>query len=163
MNAKQMTADLEAKPTDIEDGRSESDLTGVHATSEIAPVSRATLGLERWVQYVFVVFAAFFLWFFDKSATLIWQYFAEPPEVAVTALSVVLSAVSTGALYRNQYTRTLVNDVVSELSKVTWPTRKETYTSTIVVIVTSLLAAAIVGAFDYFWSLLTDLLYKHKV
>jgi preprotein translocase subunit SecE len=56
-----------------------------------------------------------------------------------------------------------VTDVVLELSKVTWPTRKETYASTIVVIVTSLIAAAVVGAFDFVWSYFTDLLYKHKV
>ena len=34
---------------------------------------------------------------------------------------------------------------------------------TIVVIVTSLIAAAIVGSFDFVWSAITDLLYKYKV
>jgi preprotein translocase subunit SecE len=121
------------------------------------------LGLTRWVQYVFVVGAAFSLWFLDKVATLIWQNFAEPPAALITAGSVIISIGAAIALYRNERAHTLVAEVVGELAKVTWPTRKETYASTIVVIITSLLAAGIVGAFDFVWSFLTDLLYKHKV
>jgi len=66
-------------------------------------------------------------------------------------------------LYRNEKSNRLVTEVVSELAKVTWPSRKETYASTIVVVVTSLIAAAIVGSFDFVWSAITDLLYKTKV
>jgi preprotein translocase subunit SecE len=127
----------------------------------VAPT--ASLGLSRWVQYVFVVVAAVLLWFLDKVGTLVWQNFAEPPTVTITALAAVISISGTVALYRTERAHDLVTDVVIELSKVTWPTRRETYASTIVVIVTSLIAAAIVGAFDFVWSYFTDLLYKHKV
>jgi preprotein translocase subunit SecE len=131
----------------------------------IEPVltSRATLGLSRWVQYVFVVVAAFLLWFLDKVATLVWQNFAEPPTALITAVAALVSIGATISLYRNERAHDLVTDVVIELAKVTWPTRRETYASTIVVIVTSLIAAAVVGAFDFVWSFFTDLLYKHKV
>jgi preprotein translocase subunit SecE len=125
--------------------------------------STASLGLSRWVQYVFVVVAAIMLWFLDKAGTLVWQNFAEPPTLAISALAAVISISGTIAVYRNERAHDLVTDVVLELSKVSWPTRKETYASTIVVIVTSLIAAAIVGAFDFVWSYFTDLLYKHKV
>jgi preprotein translocase subunit SecE len=125
--------------------------------------STASLGLSRWVQYVFVIVAAVMLWFLDKVGTLVWQNFAEPPTVAITAMAAVISISGTVAVYRNERAQHLVTDVVLELSKVTWPTRKETYASTIVVIVTSLIAAAVVGAFDFVWSYFTDLLYKHKV
>jgi preprotein translocase subunit SecE len=53
-----------------------------------------------------------------------------------------------------------VDEVVGELSKVTWPTREETYYSTIVVIVTSVLAAVYTGIIDALWSAFTDLIYK---
>jgi preprotein translocase subunit SecE len=165
MNAKHMTADLEANGGTDTDGGSgnqpnDPDRSGVN---DAVLTTRASLGLDRWVQYVFVVVAAFFLWFLDKVATLVWQNFAEPPSVAITAVAAVISIGGTVALYRKERAHTLVADVVTELAKVTWPSRKETYASTIVVIVTSLIAAGVVGAFDFVWSFLTDLLYKHKV
>jgi preprotein translocase subunit SecE len=48
---------------------------------------------------------------------------------------------------------------VTELSKVTWPTRKELSVSTVVVIVVSVIAAIILGLFDLFWSWATDFIY----
>ncbi|MEY4576695.1 MAG: hypothetical protein RL701_1398 [Pseudomonadota bacterium] len=164
MNAKHMTADLDPNGggTDTEgDGPRGSSGGGGGGAIEVG--SRATLGLDRWTQYVFVLVAAFSLWFLDKVATLIWQNFAEPPSIAITAVAAIASISGTVALYRNERAHTLVSDVVSELSKVTWPTRKETYASTIVVIVTSLIAAGVVGGLDYVFSLITDYLYKHKV
>ena len=161
MNAtKHMTADPEGHST--EEGHDEPANQQGSEIESLGP-SRSNLGLQRWVQYVFVVGAAFVLWFLDKVATLVWQNFAEPPAVLITAVAAVIAIGGTISVYRNERAHTLVTDVVTELAKVTWPTRKETYASTIVVIVTSLIAAAIVGAFDFVWSFLTDLLYKHKV
>ena len=42
-----------------------------------------------------------------------------------------------------------------EIKKVTWPTRKETYQATIVVIVTVIIAAIFLQIFDAFWSRVT--------
>jgi preprotein translocase subunit SecE len=163
MNAKQMTVDPENSGTEGGQTAANDDQQESPSLLEGNLGSRATLGLSRWVQYVFVLTAAFFLWFLDKVATLIWQNFAEPPAVAITAVAAVISVGGTVALYRNERAHDLVADVVTELAKVTWPSRKETYASTIIVIVTSLIAAGVVGAFDFVWSFFTDLLYKHKV
>jgi len=46
--------------------------------------------------------------------------------------------------------------VTRELEKVTWPTRKETYAATIVVIVTVAIAALVLQLFDYLWALLAN-------
>jgi preprotein translocase SecE subunit len=164
MNAKDMTADSEA-PTSAgggDDGGFGGGPKRPSGAIETLP-ARATLGLSRWVQYVFVVAGLFFLWFLDKVATLVWSNFAEPPATTITAISAVIGLGGAVALYKNERVHSLVTDVVTELAKVTWPTRQETYVSTIVVIVTSLIAAAVVGAFDFVWSFFTDLLYKHKV
>jgi preprotein translocase subunit SecE len=131
--------------------------------SGISTVSSRGLGLSRWVQYVFVVIAAFVLWLADKLITVVWQNWDEPNDVVVTVLSAAVGVAVALVLYRNEKSHRMVVDVVSELSKVTWPSRKETYASTIVVIVTSIIAAAIVGSFDFVWSAITDLLYKYKV
>jgi preprotein translocase subunit SecE len=126
-------------------------------------VSTRGLGLNRWVQYVFVVLAAFVLWLANKLVILVWQNWAEPNEVVATVLSAAIAVSLALYGYRNEKSHRLVVDVVSELSKVTWPSRKETYASTIVVVVTSIIAAAIIGSFDFVWSAITDLLYKYKV
>jgi preprotein translocase subunit SecE len=169
MNAKDITADSESPGSADTSGGSGGDGndfggSGPRSGGAIEGLpARATLGLARWVQYVFVVAGLFFLWFLDKVITLAWSNFAEPPTTAITAIAAIAGLGGAVALYKNERVHTLVTDVVTELAKVTWPTRSETYTSTVVVIVTSLIAAAIVGAFDFVWSFFTDLLYKHKV
>jgi preprotein translocase subunit SecE len=86
--------------------------------------------------------------------------FADPDEALVSAGSVVAGILGTILLYRNRPSYTLVHDVVEELSKVTWPTRKETSQSTVVVVITSMVAALILFMFDSVWSAVTDLVYK---
>jgi preprotein translocase subunit SecE len=69
-------------------------------------------------------------------------------------------ALATGiALYRNERVYTLANEVTTELKKVTWPTRKETQAATLVVIVTVIVAAILLGSFDMIWSWVTDRIY----
>ena len=47
----------------------------------------------------------------------------------------------------------------NELSKVTWPNWDDTRKSTIVVIIVTLIVAAILGSFDFFWGLTTGWIY----
>jgi preprotein translocase subunit SecE len=145
------------------DDRVPEERSGADLPTFTPSVSTRGLGLSRWVQYVFVVIAAVVLWLADKLITVGWQYIDEPNDVVVTAISAILGFAVALGLYRTEKSHRLVVDVVSELSKVSWPSRKETYASTIVVIVTSIIAAAIVGSFDFVWSAITDLLYKYKV
>jgi len=50
---------------------------------------------------------------------------------------------------------------IEELKKVTWPTKKETYRYTVLVIVVSLVVAAYLGGLDYLFTLgLRDFLYR---
>jgi preprotein translocase subunit SecE len=62
--------------------------------------------------------------------------------------------------YRHKKLSPIAHEVATELSKVTWPTRQETWYSTIVVIVAGALASVYVGLFDGLWSAFTDLIYK---
>ena len=119
-----------------------------------------TLGLARWVQMTFMAFGAFLLWVLDKVITIGWDKFAEPKPMLVTLLAAVVATAVTMVLYRNEKVSRVSHEVVGELAKVSWPSRKETQVSTVVVIITSIIAAAIVGAFDAAWSAITDLIYK---
>jgi preprotein translocase subunit SecE len=48
----------------------------------------------------------------------------------------------------------------AELKKVAWPSRKELYDSTRVVIIASLILAVFIGAIDYLFSFLVNLIFK---
>ncbi|MBK8014701.1 MAG: preprotein translocase subunit SecE [Deltaproteobacteria bacterium] len=61
---------------------------------------------------------------------------------------------------RSRRVRTYSDEVVAELVKVSWPDRQETKRSTVVVIVTSLVLAAMMGVFDEVWGTITGLIYS---
>ena len=119
-----------------------------------------SLGLARYVQMAFMAFGLLLLWVFDKIITLVWDKFSEPNPILVTVAAAVVAAVMTLTLYRQEKVSRVAHEVVGELAKVSWPSRNETQVSTLVVIITSLIAAAIVGVFDAAWSAITDLIYK---
>jgi preprotein translocase subunit SecE len=119
-----------------------------------------SLGLDRWVQIAFMAFALLLLWLLDKIITLIWDRFAEPTPTLVTLLAALIAVSTAVVLYRQEKVSRVAHEIVGELTKVSWPSRKETQVSTIVVIITSVIAAIIVGSFDAAWSAITDLIYK---
>jgi len=118
------------------------------------------LGLERWVQFAFVAIAVFFVYLTDKLVTALWFNWGEPNDTMVTAIAVAVGLAATFLSYQNDRVRDFATEVVTELSKVTWPTREETWYSTLVVLAASAIAAVYTGAFDALWSALTDLVYS---
>jgi preprotein translocase SecE subunit len=100
--------------------------------------------------------------FFLLNATgdWLWGYFARHPnEFVIDAAALVLSLGIGISLYRNERVYGLATEVATELKKVAWPTRKETQAATLVVIVTVIIAAILLGVFDAIWSWLTDRIY----
>lgn len=129
-------------------------------SEELTQGHAKNLGLTRWVQVVFMVLGLFLLWLLDKVVTLTWELFAEPNPTVVTLVCVLIAGGVVVWLYRHEKVNRWSFEVVGELSKVTWPSQRETSTSTVIVIVTSIIAALILGAFDAAWSTITDLIYK---
>jgi len=121
---------------------------------------KRTVGLERWVQLGFMAAAILLVWLYDHLISGIWYFFADPNESVVTAGAVVAGLVTAVILYKTAPVYGIVHGVSEELSKVTWPTRKETSSSTIVVIVTSIVAGLVLFLFDSVWAAVTDLVYK---
>lgn len=118
-----------------------------------------TLGLERWVQFAFVGVAALVFFVGDKLIGFIWSFFAEPDGILVSGIAAILGILTGYLLYRHDTVKPYVDEVAGELSKVTWPTRPETWRNTVVVIITSVIAAVFLGVFDAVWSAFTDLIY----
>jgi preprotein translocase subunit SecE len=90
----------------------------------------------------------------------IWGYFTRAPDqFYVTALAGLVALVAAVFFYKHERTYTLVNEVTAELKKVTWPTAKEVRAATIVVVVMTIISAAILGFFDFIWSNVTKWIY----
>src|SRR4051794_9572409 len=70
-------------------GEAEARREGSELETEHVSAPRA-LGLARWVQYVFVVTAAFLFWLFDKVIMIAWGSFAEPNSNISTLVSALL-------------------------------------------------------------------------
>ena len=124
-----------------------------------AALGTRSLGLERYIQGAYAALALVLFWVLQQSVVLAWNLFAEPNVFIATAIGAVGAVVATIVLYRHERFNQLTREIAVELSKVTWPSREETQVSTIVVIVTSVVAAFYFGVFDALWSALTDLLY----
>lgn len=90
----------------------------------------------------------------------IWGYFTQTPDEFFIILFAGLISLTGGIyLYRDKKTYGLVNEVTTELRKVTWPNAQEVKSSTTTVVIMSVLSAIILGVFDSVWSKLTQLVY----
>ena len=124
------------------------------------------MGSERWVQFAFIALGVVLIWFFDRLFGGLLDFFGNRfnfPEVEtayVTTGAAVLGLLTAFAAYKKQSYRTFTTEVVKELQLVTWPDRQETWRNTIVVIVTSVIAAVVLFVFDQAWSAVTDLIYS---
>jgi preprotein translocase subunit SecE len=126
-----------------------------------------TLGVERWVQFAYAACAITLAWFLIKSGTAVWTILADnidavpEPNSTMIAVGAGLVAFISGVVaYRSAKIHTFVLEVCVELSKVSWPTRKETWSQTVVVLIVSVIAAIILGVYDAVWSHITDLIYN---
>ena len=126
-----------------------------------------TLGVERWVQFSYAAAATTLAWFLIKSSTAIWTMLAdtvdtvpEPNGTLIAVGSGLVAVIAAVIAYRSKKIHTFVVEVCVELSKVSWPTRKETWSQTIVVLIVSVIAAIILGVYDAVWSHITDLIYN---
>jgi preprotein translocase subunit SecE len=126
-----------------------------------------TLGVERWVQFAYAACAITVAWFLIKSSTAVWTILAdnvdavpEPDSTMIAVGAGLVAFISAVIAYRSQKIHTFVLEVCVELSKVSWPTRKETWSQTVVVLIVSVIAAIILGVYDAVWSHITDLIYN---
>jgi preprotein translocase subunit SecE len=71
-----------------------------------------------------------------------------------------IAAVAAVVVWRIPRTQTVSLEVALELRRVTWPTLRETRAATIAVIVATLVASVILGAFDLFWGWLSASVYR---
>jgi preprotein translocase subunit SecE len=118
------------------------------------------LDLTRYVHFIFIGGGLIATYLAYKLVEGLWQRFEPYPSFVLTgAAGHLIGAGAAVYLWRHERTRQLATETVGELSRVTWPTRPELSAATVVVIVTSVIVAIILGLFDAFWSWLTGIVY----
>ena len=116
------------------------------------------MGERKYVQLMFIGGGMILAYVLVQTTDWIWGYFAKPPRMYVNLVGILLAGVATYLLWRHRQTRQGATEVVAELRKVTWPTRKETSQATVVVIITVIIASIFLQIFDAVWSRLTGYL-----
>jgi preprotein translocase subunit SecE len=117
-------------------------------------------GPNKPVHLVYLCAGLLFFYLLKWTTDWIWGYFTRAPsELYVTLFAGVVALVTGIALYRNERTYGLVNEVCAELKKVSWPTGKEVKAATVVVIIMTIISALILGFFDLVWSNVTEFIY----
>jgi preprotein translocase subunit SecE len=131
----------------------------------------ATLqGVQRYVVFAFLAIGLL-LWATLARLLTALAYLANVPDLPLLGnnftlanlLSLLVAAGAAIFAYRNKRAYNFSTDVIQELRKVTWPSRKETRTATVVVIVCTIIVAIILGFFDMVWAKLTGLIYNKPV
>jgi len=122
-------------------------------------------GVQRYVIFAYLTMGVL-LWATLSKLLSALFYFADAPDVELlgsqftltTAVSLAVSAGTAFFAFKNERAYEFSAEVVAELKKVTWPDKVETQSATIVVIITTLIIAAILGGFDAIWNAVTSLI-----
>ena len=114
---------------------------------------------RKWVHVMFAMAGILLAWLLSKCGDWAWSYFGKPNELFVGLGSVAIAGIATYIAWKNEEVFTLANEVTTELRKVTWPDRKETFNSTVVVIATTIISSLLLGFFDAVWAWATRMIY----
>jgi len=83
----------------------------------------------------------------------------EPKDELLYPVAGVIGILVAVYYWRKPEARQYANEVAEELSKVTWPSRKEVTNSTTVVVLTTVFATVYFALMDRFWAFVTDKIY----
>ena len=135
-----------------------------------APTAPVQLGYRRYVYAAYMAAAiavAFlctkvidFAWFKTSQWKPQWfGQFVEPVDEVVVLVSGLIGVGVAVYYWRNKRVRTLIEEIAEELTRVTWPTRKEVTSSTTVVIIATAFSTIFFALMDQFWIWVTKHVY----
>ncbi len=119
---------------------------------------------KKWIYLSFIVGALLLSWVFDQFLKLVLGYaqISNPIIMGVLPATTVGAVVAMGIFAyfycRQEKVQVFSGEVLQELRKVTWPSKDGSYKSTIVVLVTVIIMAAILGVFDWICNRLVALI-----
>jgi preprotein translocase subunit SecE len=112
---------------------------------------------QRWVNlsYLLLAFVVGYI-VFALGTRVVGQFDLETRihnvDLVMRAASFGIGALVFLIFWRHERANQFMNEVMVELSRVTWPTQKETSSGTVVVIVMVLISGLLLGFFDYVWT-----------
>ena len=80
-------------------------------------------------------------------------------EDVANGIGVVVGFAAMMVAWKNVTLRTLAMETIEELAAVTWPSKDETTTATVVVLATAIIASVVIFAMDRFWNWITNVIY----
>ena len=119
-------------------------------------VNLSYLALAMVVGYVFFAVATKLIGTYDLESRLGIHHI----ELFAQGVSVVVAGIVMFSLWKNDQANQFMNEVMVELSRVTWPTQRETYVSTMIVIIMVIISGAILGALDSLWTYLLKMVLR---
>jgi preprotein translocase subunit SecE len=150
-----------AEPSDT--AEAPSDISSDSEISEI-PIQ---LGYQRYVYAAFMAAALLTAFVIAKAGHAAWYRLSqwkpqigEPQDEYVFPAAALIGVGLAVYYWRKPEARRYADEVAQELSKVTWPSRKEVTNSTTVVVMTTLFATVFFALMDRFWSFITDKIYS---
>jgi preprotein translocase subunit SecE len=136
---------------------------------DIAPVGAASpsqLGTRRFVYAAYFAGAIALAFLASKLIDFGWlkaqaykPAIGEPRDEIVMPISALVGGGVAVYYWTHTRARELADEVATEMSKVTWPSRTEVTNGTVVVIVTTVLSTVFFALMDKFWGFVTNLVY----
>lgn len=124
---------------------------------EVRPTQSLQLGLQKYLLFGYMVTGFLVAYLTHNIVERIW---GEGHDGPVTAIAAVAGIASVVFIVRNQRIKTLAQETIDELAKVSWPSRQETYNASVVVFITSIGAAALIFLLDRVLGWGTDLIFR---
>ena len=128
-----------------------------------AAASPLQLGYTRFVYAAYMGGAMLVAFLVAKAGHLAWYRagqwkpeLGEPHDELVYLVAGIIGVAVALYYWRKPTSRQYANEVAEELSKVTWPSRKEVTNSTAVVLFYTLFATVFFALMDQFWKYVTD-------
>ena len=132
-----------------------------------ADASPLQLGYMRFVYATYMGGAMLIAFLVAKMTHLAWYRLGqwkpdlgEPKDELVYVVAAMIGAGVSLYYWRKPESRQYATEVAEELSKVTWPSRKEVTNSTTVVLFYTLFATVFFALMDQFWKYVTDKIYS---
>jgi|SRR4051812_43156115 len=153
--------EADAKAEIQEEGAPEAELEGATAA---APMQ---LGYMRFVYGAYMGGAMIAAFLAAKIGHVSWYKLGqwkpelgEPKDEILYPVAALLGVLVSVYYWRKQEARKYAIEVAEELSKVTWPNRKEVTNSTAVVVATTVVMTVFFALMDQFWRYVTDKIYS---
>jgi preprotein translocase subunit SecE len=138
----------------------------IHDVAQVGAASPSQMGTQRFVYAAYFAGAIGIAFLMSKILGFAWfkaqgwkPWVGEPRDEVVMPVSALIGALAAVYYWYRTRARRLAEEVATEMSKVTWPSRTEVTNGTFVVIVTTIVSTVFFALMDRFWGFLTNLVY----